>query len=148
MRQHYSFYDLATGLFTGSGFTGSEESLMLNLKEGVGAMPGEFDQFSQAVEPMTGRIVNYQPPSPGEDYEWNETTKRWVLGRTAQLAFDNDVAARARLADIDSASIRALREAAIGDKAAAVAMLTDLEAEAVELRADVLPVIETEAKLV
>lgn len=138
MNQTYSFYDPATGLFTGQQFTGSDEALLANLTGTLWAMPGRFDHLSQAVEPMTGRIIDYQPPSPGDDYVWDETARRWLLSPAAQQTADADTAARERLDAIDRASIRALREAAIGDKTAAVAMLTSLEAEAVTLREDVV----------
>lgn len=144
--KHVAFYDATTGTLTGQTLLADEAGVARNTPAGCKAweiLDGRVpDHLSMAVGP-SGWLVPYQPPSPGEEYEWNDATKRWVLGSAAQLAIDNDVAARARLADIDRTSIRALREAAIGDKAALV-LLQELEAQAVPLRADVITVATDE----
>jgi hypothetical protein len=136
-RQEYSFFDPATGLLTGKGFTGTEEALLLNMPEGNAAIPGRHDPLSRRVDLKTMEVIPYQPPSPGADYEWNSEMERWVLNDAAQQAADADAVARAQLDDIDRQSIRALREAAIGDTAA-LDKLRALEGAAIELRPDVI----------
>jgi hypothetical protein len=137
MRQTYSFYDPATGLFTGRQMTGSESALALNTPEGLKAIAGQYDPLSERVNEQ-GSVVDYEPPSPGDDYEWDHEARHWVLSAAAQQAIDADVAARARLAEIDLQSVRALREAAIGNNTDAIATLATLEQEAVPLRNDVI----------
>lgn len=140
----YFVYDKATGLFTGATILGDDpEVILANTPVGCAVITGDVDMLSQQVQVSGPQhvIVPYQPPSPGEGYEWNEDTKRWLRSPAAQQAVDADAAARAGLAAIDAASIRALREAAIGDKAAAITKLQELEDEAVVLRVDVVSAV-------
>lgn len=135
MKKTYSFYNSTTGLFTGGYFIGDEEAVQLNIPGQLQIIEGRYDALSQMV--VNGQVIDYQPPSPGDNYVWDTLAKRWVLSAAAQQAADADVAARAQLTAIDLASIRALREAAIGN-ADAVATLQSLDAMAVPLRADVI----------
>lgn len=77
----WSEYLLADGTFTGVTFRLDDADLSLNIRPGMAAAEGIFDRFSQRVEVLTGEVIDYQPPPPGdtdlEVWEWNASTKRW-----------------------------------------------------------------------
>jgi hypothetical protein len=145
VNRHWAFFDPVTGLFAGRTYGGSSvEGLKNNTPEGCAAIEGMYDHLAQRVDIITGEVVDYQPPQPSADHEWNADTKRWQLTAAAQDVINADAIARAQLEAIDRQSIRALREAALG-KPEAVALLATLDAQATPLRADVIvetPVLE------
>jgi hypothetical protein len=133
MRVH-SFYDAATGIFSGRTFSTNWAddaahlaALRVNTPVGHAAATGKFDHLSQRVDldklkadddaaatawaakkdenrlkrtaggdpgedpPPPARViasdkhvVDYQPPSPGPDFEWNAAAKRWQLNASAR----------------------------------------------------------------
>lgn len=131
--KHWSFYDLATGRLIGSGGSFKDEAMMIaNTPEGAAAIEGRYDHESQRVDLKTGEVVDYQPPQPSSDHEWDEEAKRWALSRAAQdrnrLLNDLD--------DLDKKQGRALREAilAVLPDGPERVRLAALDAEAAELR--------------
>ena len=75
-----SLYDPATGAFTGECRSGpSREHLLSRLPAGLAAVEGEFDHMSKRVaDPKTGEVVDWQPPQPDADHEWNDQRRRWM----------------------------------------------------------------------
>ena len=105
----WSFFDPATGHFTGQTYAGDDEGLDLNLPSGLDALPGVFDHLAQRIE--DGAVVEYQPPQPSAEHEWNPATRRWQLTAAAQASADQDAAARAAIQAAEAGSDRAIREA-------------------------------------
>lgn len=75
----WSFYDLTTGLFIDGTFSGPRSAIEENTPEGCEAIEATVDPLSHRVDLQTKEIVDYIPPRPSADHEWNPTTKRWVL---------------------------------------------------------------------
>ncbi|HTV76653.1 MAG TPA: hypothetical protein VMF03_00215 [Steroidobacteraceae bacterium] len=64
-------------------------------------------------------VVDYQPPAPSADHEWNPTAKRWVPNAAAQASANAKAAARARHAELLASQSDDMRRAVLGDKDAA-----------------------------
>lgn len=144
-------YDLSTGLFTGTLVRSSnptEEFIAINTPQGCGLMKGVTDHLSQRVDPKSGELVDYIPPSPGDEYEWNAATRRWQLKREIAEQQQRATLAQAQIEALELASLRPLREvrlAELSGRAApeiAVARLQEIEARCEALRADLLPAPE------
>jgi hypothetical protein len=61
----YSFYDPATGRFTGQTFYSSTGlGVQQNTPAGLSAIEGEWDADGYRVDTETGRVVEYVPPPP------------------------------------------------------------------------------------
>lgn len=115
MSGRWHFFDTKTGLFTGRSLSAqSGEWVERNTPEGCGAFlqaaGQEIDYLSQRVDLETGEVIDYQPPAPGDDHEWNASTKRWGLSAEAQQAIDDDRQARAAILLAEANSARAIRE--------------------------------------
>ncbi len=109
------FYDAVTGIFNGVSFSfsGPTRILHANTPKGCGAYEGEVDHLSQRFDLESGRLIDYVPPRPDADYDWNENTKRWArraeaVNREQQLA-----AAMGRIAELEYRQLRAMRENAL-----------------------------------
>ena len=61
-----------------------EEFLELNARPGLGLIGGVLDHCSQCVDLGTGELVDYVPPLPGPEYEWNKASRRWELSEQAK----------------------------------------------------------------
>lgn len=132
MKRKASFYDLTTGLFTGAGFecSGSDfaAALKSNTPIGCGSMEGSFDYLSQRVDLERKQVVDYRPPHPSPDHEWNPGTKRWQLKPEVQAAIAADGEARAAIANHEQLSLRAIRELLLDpENAEALVRLQQLE---------------------
>ena len=98
----WSFYDPATGVFTGGRFRGPQRALAANTPEGLAAFPGVVDHSRQRLD-ASGALVQYQPPKPEETelltWSWHEESQQW-------LSYDTDaaVAAKVRKARADRLS--------------------------------------------
>jgi hypothetical protein len=117
----FSFYDPATGLFTGRTFScdiGSDavraKVLATNTPAGLKSIEGLHDHLRSRVDATTGAVVDYQPPQPSPDYEWDATKKKWVLNATAQAKQSARAAALATIATLESKQPRAVRESTLG----------------------------------
>lgn len=78
----YSFYSLATGLFTGQTYGGSDFNLAINTPAGCAARVGDWDSLCQRVNLETGGVEDWQPPAPPDTsdctHEWDSGSRRWV----------------------------------------------------------------------
>jgi len=77
-----------------------------------------IDQLSQKVDVVTCAIVDYQPPAPSADHEWNEAVKRWNLNPMVAARDLARTSAAAQIRDLESKAIRALIEQALGHEGA------------------------------
>ena len=105
----WSIFNPATGLFTGATFFGDDAGLALNIPPGCDVIPGAHDHLSRRI--VDGVVVDFRPPQPSPDHEWNDTTKRWQPTAAAQAAELADQQARAVIAMTEQGSARAIREA-------------------------------------
>lgn len=135
--RHFSVYRLSDGLFTGQQIglptvaTEREQSHALGtLPEGCAVMEGRFDHLAQRVDLTTCAVVDYQPPQPSPDHEWDEATKRWQLSAAAVERQQRRSEAVARIRELEAAQARPLRELALrpGDPTA-LGRLREIEAE-------------------
>ncbi|HEY1723951.1 MAG TPA: hypothetical protein VGF89_00905 [Steroidobacteraceae bacterium] len=133
-----SFYDKATGLFTGRRLVSTHDgALEINTPEGCAAMDGEHDHLSSKVDlsdPSNPKVVDYQPPAPSNDHEWNADTKRWQLKTAAQALLDSRQRATWAIRSLEASQPRCLRELALalhrndaGGAAAAAVRLQGLD---------------------
>jgi hypothetical protein len=152
MSRNWSFYDRETGLFRQKRVTCPDNfDIRSKTPDGCCAIEGTFDPLSQRVvmsEPVYGDgidglsqpvVVDWQPPRPSEDHEWDADRRRWVLRPSVAERRSRKGAAESRSAEVDRKSIRALREAVIallpeGDPVRA--RLLEHEAEIAPLRPD------------
>ncbi len=140
MKHH--LFDVATGFFTGRSMDASPDVLAANCPDGFAWVDGVTDWRSQRVELGTGAIVDYMPPSPGADYEWDSKAKRWVLSAEARVRNARKAAAAAEIArleaEVQPRIIRELRLAEIAGRmdSAAATRLQELDARIAELRVD------------
>ena len=81
----WHFYDKATRLFTGSGFTGTREDLQRQLDHkgpDIGAFDGEVDWLSQKLHPERDELLDHKPDPPwdGTDLTLRTTEPGWNGG--------------------------------------------------------------------
>ncbi len=106
----YSLYSKTTGLFTGTILNCPEPYLDQNIPEGQSCLLGLYDPLREKVDPLTGSVGDYQPPSPSVNHVWEEETKTWVYIKT-----EEDLAREARarrnqlLSEVDWVTLRAYR---------------------------------------
>jgi hypothetical protein len=135
-----SYYDEATGLFNGTTLTASNEQAFLhNTPAGHAAIEGQYDYLSQRVDVTQSppAIVDYVPPQPSAEHEWNATARRWRLTAQAQAQADARKRALAEIARMEARQPRLLRELFAGAPSlsdSARRALEDIERQVVELR--------------
>jgi len=87
MTRTVKFYHEQTGLLLSHTLTASNErDVGPNTPAGHKAIDvpkAGLDHLSQRVDVATGAVVDYQPPQPSDDHEWNHVTKRWDLNHAA-----------------------------------------------------------------
>lgn len=123
----WSFYRADTGEFTGDRYSAPDDSMLdVNTPAGCIAVEGHHDHLSKRV--VDGRVVDYQPPKPSVDHEWNGS--RWVLNASAVARNSTRARALARIADLERRAIRPSQELQLNpDDAEARARLADLRAQ-------------------
>jgi hypothetical protein len=115
--KRFHFYDVNTGVLSETGIavdcaSGHENVALSNCPPGHRPIEGSYDHERQRVD-LTGdelRVVDYQPPQPSPDHEWNETNRRWQL---SQAACDRQVkrrSASAQIAALEASQARPVRE--------------------------------------
>jgi hypothetical protein len=126
------FYHKDTGLLGNVFFTSDDSLVAKNTPPDHLYVEGRFDALSQRVDVTTGKVVDYQPPSPSPDHAWDASAKRWALSQAAQARLDADSAARARLRYLEHhVQPRALRDHVLrGD----TSRLKQIDDEITELR--------------
>jgi hypothetical protein len=147
--QHWSYFDVASGLFTGDTICTSSPPAQL---PGRAPLAGRYDAFEKKVHLVTDdfgdqvpTIVDYQPPAPADDelrtWSWDVAAWRWVPAPTL-LALQRSAGEPllAALADWDAKAIRPVGEivqaSALGESPppAAVDRLQEINAAKQQLR--------------
>jgi hypothetical protein len=115
----YSFYHPETGQIHHQAF-GTDDARMLkaNTPAGYVATPGCLDPLSQRIDVTTGEVVDYQPPLPSADHEWNATTKRWQIKPEIQAKQAARRSALVSIAALEASGVRVARELALGQAGA------------------------------
>jgi len=108
MKAH-TVYDAATGVLLRVVMC-PESQLAANVREKEASIEGDFDTQSNRVDLKTGEVVDYQPPQPSPDFEWDEDVKRWKLSESAVAVMVADGDARTAIKDQEATSLRAIRE--------------------------------------
>lgn len=111
MNRNWAFYDASTGLFRPKRITCPDTfDISKNTPEGCIAIEGSYDHLSQRMDIERGEVVDYVPPAPNDDFEWNADIKRW-LKRPEVLQWERaSEVAQAQLAAIDAQKVRALTD--------------------------------------
>lgn len=82
----YSIYCAETGLFNGDQIGGDSEFVGINTPAGFAAFPGRHHHKKVRLDLLLGEVVDYQPPSPGDDeaqtWAWDVGARRWVPAPT------------------------------------------------------------------
>jgi len=102
-----SFYDPETGLFTGEQLCCPLDSLPGNTL-GRSYVIGLQDHRCRRVDLQTGEVVDFIPPQPSEAHEWDG--KRWRFGAAERKRIRDDKNARFRIAKLEAAQHRRVRE--------------------------------------
>lgn len=132
----WHFYDLTTGLFTRQRLVTSDDALLAaNTPAGCGAHAGAVDPDSQRVDLATGELVDWQPPQPSVDHEWNTDSRRWELTPAAAKREAAALDAQRRIEALEIAQLRPLRELLLDQTSQpARARLAEIDAEIATLR--------------
>jgi hypothetical protein len=129
-----SFAHKHTGLLNAIHLTASDyKPVALNTPPDHFEVDGHHDHLSTRVDFATGNVIDYQPPAPSVDHEWNANTKRWVVKAAVVAARDAQKVARAQIAKLEAQGVRATREMLLG-MAGAHDRLAAIEASIAELR--------------
>jgi hypothetical protein len=121
MMRTWSFYDLTTGLFLDRRYRSTtDDHVALNTPPGARAIEGEFDHLSQRVQiggdiaeedgTVRPNLVDYQPPQPSPDHEWNPDTRRWQLSPATATRQQQVISVRMLIRDTELSQHRAARE--------------------------------------
>lgn len=134
MNRDYCVFDKLTGIIL-ARLNVPAEQLSANIPEGCAAIEGAHDLASNRVDISTGRIVAYQPESPGSDYEWIADSGRWELSPDVLMARARRSSAKAQIVNKENALARAMRELALnpGDVSARQ-RISDIDQEIASLR--------------
>jgi hypothetical protein len=65
-------------MFTGGHIMCRSEFLDDNVPDGYSCLLGDFDHLCQKVDIATHEVIDYQPPKPSENHDWDSGAKRWV----------------------------------------------------------------------
>jgi hypothetical protein len=132
----FSFYHKDTGfIHSFSMLTTNPQNVAINTPSDHIAIGGYHDPLSKKVDIATGAIVDYQPPAPSSNHEWNADAKRWQLTAAVQATNDKRAVARSRIAQLEASQHRAVRELALGTSGA-LQRLQAIDSEIAALRAD------------
>lgn len=113
--RRFSVYRLSDGMFTGRTFGGTivtDAKMAASLGDGEACLEGQYDHLSQRVD-LSGpvpHVVDYKPPQPSVDHEWDAITKRWVMTAAATEKMAGGIEAFYRIKDLEIAQSRATRE--------------------------------------
>ena len=134
----YSFYHAETGRFADMKYCSTSEhpeNLRNQVPAGHLPIEGDYDHLAEQVDISTGAVIDYQPPAPDANHEWNSAARRWQLTAAVQAAIDQRARASARIAQLEVSQHRAVRDAALGF-AGAIARLQSIDDEIAALRSD------------
>jgi hypothetical protein len=73
----YTIADLKAGGVFVRHLSCGEKQLQNNVAAHEFAIEGRHDLYSKRYDEEMQQVVDYQPPQPDADHEWNAQTKRW-----------------------------------------------------------------------
>ena len=144
-----SFFHKETGALHGNQLICSDDAVVaLNTPPDHIAVDGHYNCLSQRVDvPMppelvddinqygctvgkriVHRVIDYVPPSPSTEHEWNPETKRWVLNLATVAEEQKRAAATARIAQLEASQHTWIRRHVLGDNTA-LAHLQEIDDE-------------------
>ena len=104
----FHFYRLDDGTFIGRTLTLTTDTdaqafVALNTPPGCAALrhDGPLNAEASRVDLETRAVVEYQPPEPSPDHEWNAQARRWALKAAAVERRDRRTAALARIVELE-----------------------------------------------
>jgi hypothetical protein len=113
------FFHKDTGIFLAREFfTSNDAAVASNTPADHVTFERKIDHLSQCMDVATGKLVDYQPPSPSADHEWNTTTKRWQINAAVTAKAEAHRSALASIAALEASGVRAVRELALGQAGA------------------------------
>jgi hypothetical protein len=129
------FYHKDTGLFHGRNLmTDNPDLIAPNTPRDHIALEGDnFDILSQRVDVATGLVVDWLPPQPSPEHEWNTAIRRWQIKPEVVAIKEARRNALERIRFLELKALRALREHALG-QAAAKDRLKTIDDEIAQLR--------------
>lgn len=130
MRKTVTVYDTATGALLRT-FDGPAQWLELQLAAGEAVYDGALALHCTRIDVATGAAVEFEPPAPSADHEWDAARRVHVLTEKGL----KKRRAEADILGIERRQARALREFALG-KAGARERLQQLDDEIAEKRKD------------
>jgi hypothetical protein len=136
MNRLVSFYHRETGaLHDARLMTSDPASIKLNTPADHVAIDGHHDRLCKRVDIDTGEVVDYQPPAPSVDHEWNADARRWRLSPAATARIEARAASVARIAALVNSQHQFVREHLLG-VTTALERLAAINDEVVRLSAD------------
>lgn len=133
----YSFYHKDTGVIHPKKFSTDDLTQLPGNVPSADhiAIDGHHDHLSKRFDLETERVVEWVPPAPSADHEWNDEVKRWQLSAAAIAKLNRANAARARIAQLVNSQHEHVRAHCLG-KPGAAARLQAIDAEILSLQSD------------
>lgn len=143
----WSYYDRETGLFSRRKHSGPDDWLP-SPPDGHVAIEGDFDHLSKRFDLSTLTVVEYQPPCPDDEHEWDSTTDptrpRWRKRREVVERERQRAVSLSRIKELEEKQLRPLRELARDpENAEARRRLVQIDTDIAELRASLSAETET-----
>ena len=134
-----SFFHKETGMFNGNHMIVSDDSVLaLNTPPDHIVIDGHHDPLSKRVDlaappelvddinqygvimgkRIVHKVVDYVPPQPSVDHEWNAATKRWALNAATVAKAQRGATAASRIAQLVEGQHHWTRRHILGDKTA------------------------------
>ena len=118
MMRRFSFYHKDTGILQSAHLSISDHvacirNVEANTPPDHEWIEGQYDHLSQRVEPTTKKIIDYKPPQPSADHEWNTDKKRWQLTSAVRDKQRIRADALAQIVTLERRQHRAIREAVL-----------------------------------
>lgn len=107
----WSFYNPHTGEISSRKFSGPDKAVAANTPEGLIAIKGEFDPMSTRI--IDGLPVDWVPPQPSDQHEWDDDKRRWVLTLQASKRSASIQNAMDEISRFESMQLRSIRELAL-----------------------------------
>lgn len=83
------------------------------LRRTIGGQPAADPPAPERVVATAAHVVDYQPPAPSTDHEWNPATRRWQLTAVATAAAADRARLTAELAALEKKTPALLRAVAL-----------------------------------
>lgn len=129
-----SFYHKENGVLASNHLVVSDDGMLeANTPRDHAAIDGHHDHLSKRFDLQTKQLVEWIPPAPSADHVWDEASKTWNLNPDAMAKIERRRTAYARIAVLESSTLRTLREHALGH-AGAADKLKEIDDEILSLR--------------